>query len=146
MTEEISESALRAAREVQVVMSRVRRRVKEVAGKHELTPTQVSVVSRLDRDGAASASDLAAAERMRPQSMATVLAGLDEQGWIERRPDPTDGRKQLVSLSRSGQRWLKTSRSIRDEWLSWALQENYTERERQTILQALTLLDRLTKS
>ncbi len=127
-----------------MVVSRLRRRLKEVAGKHEMTPSQVSVVTRLDRGGPASASDLAAAERVRPQSMATVLAGLDEQGWIERRPDPADGRKQLVSLSRSGQRWMTENRSLRDEFLGHALQDHFSEKERQTILQACALLDRLT--
>jgi DNA-binding MarR family transcriptional regulator len=145
MTEGISDSAARAARDVRVVVSRLRRRLKEVSGKHDLTPSQVSVISRLDRDGPASASDLAAAERIRPQSMATVLTALDEQGWLQRRPDPDDRRKQLVSLSTGGREWLHGSRTVRDEWLSRALQDHYSEDERQLVIQAMALLDRLTQ-
>jgi DNA-binding MarR family transcriptional regulator len=145
VNEDISDSAARSARELRVVVSRLRRRLNEIGGSHELTPSQVSVVSRLDRDGPASASDLAAAERIRPQSMATVLAALAEQGWIERRPDPEDGRKQLVSLSAGALERLHDSRSVRVEWLSRALQDRYTEDERQAVLRALSLLDRLTQ-
>lgn len=142
---EISNEAAAAARELRLLIGRLRRRVKEVADTYELTPSQLSVTSRLDRDGPATASALAAAERVRPQSMAATLAALDERGWLERRPDPTDGRKQLVSLNDTARAHLHDSRQVRDEWLGRALQDRYTEAERATITEALTLLARLTQ-
>jgi DNA-binding MarR family transcriptional regulator len=141
----ISESAARAARELRVVVSRLRRRLKEVYDAGDLTPSQTSVLSRLEKDGAASASDLAAAERVRPQSMAATLAALDERGLIKRRPDPGDGRRQLVSLSAAGREFIDDSRQAREEWLTRALQERYTEAERHTVIEAMGLLDRLTQ-
>jgi DNA-binding MarR family transcriptional regulator len=148
MTQEatkISESAVRAARDLRVVVSRVRRKLKEISDARELTPSQTSVLSRLDKDGAASASDLAAAERVRPQSMAATLAVLDERGLIQRRADPHDGRRQLISLSAAGREFIDDSRQAREEWLTRALQDRYTEAERHTLIEALTLLDRLTQ-
>jgi DNA-binding MarR family transcriptional regulator len=142
---DISESAARAARDLRVVVSRVRRRLKEVYDAGDLTPSQTSVLSRLDKDGAASASDLAAAERVRPQSMAATLAALDEHGLIQRRADPGDGRRQLISLSDAGRELIDDSRQAREEWLSRALQDRYTEAERRTLIEALALLDRLTQ-
>jgi len=142
---EISESAARAARDLRVVVSRVRRRLKEVYDSGDLTPSQTSVLSRLDKDGAASASDLAAAERVRPQSMAATLAALDERGLIQRRADPGDGRRQLISLSDAGREFIDDSRQAREEWLSRAFQDRYTEAERRTLVEALALLDRLTR-
>jgi DNA-binding MarR family transcriptional regulator len=142
---EISESAARAARDLRVVVSRVRRRLKEVYDAGDLTPSQTSVLSRLDKDGAASASDLAAAERVRPQSMAATLAALDEHGLIQRRADPGDGRRQLISLSDAGREFIDDSRQAREEWLTRAFQDRYTEAERRLLVEALALLDRLTQ-
>jgi DNA-binding MarR family transcriptional regulator len=137
-------STVELARELRVLVGRLRRRVKEVADTYELTSSQLAVVSRLDRDGPATASDLAAAERVRPQSMAATLAALDERGWLVRRQDPDDGRKQLLSLSETAHDLLSDSRQVRDEWLGRALAEKYTDAERATIAEALRLLGRLT--
>src|SRR5207247_5812946 len=98
------------------------------------------------KGGAASASDLAAAERVRPQSVATTLAALDERGLIQRRPDPGDGRRQLISLSDEGRAFFEDRRRTGEEWLGRALQDTYTEAERETILEALTLLERLVQA
>ncbi|MEV8099919.1 MarR family transcriptional regulator [Kitasatospora sp. NPDC085879] len=142
-TAPVTASAVRAARELRVVFSRLRRRLKETYDTDGLTPTQTSVLSRLGKDGPASASDLAAAERVRPQSMAATLAVLDERGLVLRRPDPGDGRRQLVSLSDTGQAFLEDCRRAGEEWLARSLQARFTEQERQTVVEALALLDRL---
>ncbi|MBD2895391.1 MarR family winged helix-turn-helix transcriptional regulator [Actinomadura nitritigenes] len=141
--EPISPSAARAAREVRVVFSRLRRRLREIGGAHDLTPSQTAVLSRLLKDGAASASALAAAERVRPQSMAATIAVLEERGLIRRDPDPEDGRRQLVTPSDAGREWVEGSRQAREEWLSRALQDHCTEEERETVLKAFAVLDRL---
>jgi DNA-binding MarR family transcriptional regulator len=142
--ETTSESATRGARELRVVLSRLRRRLKETSDPRDLTASQTSVLSRLSKDGAATASELAAAERVRPQSMAAILAALDERGLIARRPDPGDGRRQLVSLSDAGRELVEDKRRAGEEWLARALQERFTESERHSLIEALTLLERLT--
>lgn len=139
----MSASSVRAAHEIRVVVGRLRRRLKETYDNEELTPTQTAVLSRLSKDGPASTSDLAAAERVRPQSMAATLGVLDERGLIQRRPDPGDGRRQLISLSESGTAYVDDARRAREEWLARSLESGYTEEERQTIIEALALLDRL---
>ena len=103
--------------------------------------TKSSVLSRLDKDGPASASELAAAERVRPQSMAAILAAIRAADLIERHPDPEDGRRQVVSLTTAGRHRIQGDRKVRQEWLAETLQERCTESERQTILKALALLD-----
>ncbi|MBB5915810.1 DNA-binding MarR family transcriptional regulator [Nocardia transvalensis] len=137
-----ADSSALAARELRVLVSRLRRRFLEAAGDDELTPSQLSVLGRLHR-GATTASDIAAAEHVRPQAAAAWLAGLDERGLIERHPDPDDRRRQLVSLSEDGRALFEGRTKAKDEWLSTALRERYTEAERQTVLDALALLDRL---
>jgi DNA-binding MarR family transcriptional regulator len=142
--ETTSESATRGARELRVVLSRLRRRLKETSDPRDLTASQTSVLSRLSKDGTATASELAAAERVRPQSMAAILAALDERGLIARRPHPGDGRRQLVSLSDAGRELVEDKRRAGEEWLARALQERFTESERHSLIEALTLLERLT--
>nr|WP_218617803.1 MarR family transcriptional regulator [Cryptosporangium aurantiacum] len=135
-------SAVRAARDVQVAFSRLRRRWRDVSDIRGLTPSQASVLTVLGKDGPASASALAAKEGVRPQSMAATLAVLDTQGLIRRDPDPDDGRRQVVSLTGAGRAWHEGNRVAREEWLVQALHERLTEDERRTVIAAMALLER----
>src|SRR4030088_3389470 len=142
--EVVGESAVRAARDLRVVISRLRRRLKEVATAKDLTPSQTAVLIRLAKDGPASTSQLAGAERVRPQSMATTLSALDDHRLIERRPDPDDGRRQLITLTPRGRSRAESDRQVREEWLVRAMHDRFTERERRVIVEALALLGRIT--
>jgi len=136
-------SAIKVAGELRAVVSRLRRRFREVAGVGDLTPSQTSVLSRLAKNGPATATELAAAERVRPQSTTAILGAIEQHGYIRRTPDPHDGRRQLISLSEAGVEFVEGTRREREEWMAHALATDFTEPERQTILAALALLDRL---
>jgi DNA-binding MarR family transcriptional regulator len=140
----IAQSAAAAARDLRVVVSRLRRQLRSLAIDGDLTPSQTAVLTRLWKEGASSASALAGAERVRPQSVATIVAVLEQRGLIERMPDPEDGRRQVISLTKSGRRRAESDRQVREEWLARAIHERYSESERRTILDALSLLERLT--
>ena len=141
----IGGSAVAAARDLRVLFSRLRRRLRSLGVDDDLTPSQTAVLTRLWKEGASSASALAGAERVRPQSMATIVAALEQRGLVERTPDPEDGRRQVVSLTAEGRRRAESDRQVREEWLARAIQERYSERERRVILDALSLLERLTE-
>lgn len=125
------------------MVGRLRRRMRDLYDPSELTPSATSVLSRLSKSGPMTASELAAAERVRPQSVAATLAVLDEHGLLERRRDPDDGRRQLITLSRAGGALVTDRRRAGEEWLARSLQDHFTEAERRTILEATALLDRL---
>src|ERR1700756_3067094 len=141
----VGDSAVTAARELRVLFSRLRRRLRELAIGDDPTPSQTAVLTRLWKEGASSASVLAGAEGVRPQSMATIVAALEQRGLIERTPDPEDGRRQLISLTELGRQRGESNRQVREEWLASAMQERYSKAERRVILDALTLLERLTE-
>lgn len=141
--DDITESAAAAARDLRVVFGRLRRQLRGLATDDDLTPSQTSVLIRLWREGASTASVLAGAERVRPQSLATIVAALEQRGLVERTPDPEDGRRQLVSLTEAGRQRAKSNKQGREEWLARAMHERYSESERRTILDALSLFERL---
>ncbi|MGW1728182.1 MarR family winged helix-turn-helix transcriptional regulator [Streptomyces sp. NPDC002306] len=141
----LSASAVRAAHDLRVVFSRLRRRLREVTEDEVLTPSQVSALTLVGKHGAATASALASADGVRPQSMATTLAALDRHGLIRRGPDPEDGRRQLVTLTDAGRERAEGNRQVRAEWLARAFEERFTQDERRTILAALALMERLTQ-
>lgn len=94
MTDEgvgISDSAARAAQDLRVVFSRLRRRIREVAETQDLTPSQVSALTLLSKSGAATASGLAAAEGVRPQSMAATSPRWTGTGSSRAIPTPGTG-------------------------------------------------------
>ena len=65
------------------------RRLRQLRPDGELTLSQTSALVRLDRDGPATSSELAAREGIRPQSMGAIVAALCERGLVARDPDPT---------------------------------------------------------
>src|ERR1700709_2213269 len=84
---------------------------------------QASVLGRLDRCGSQSVSDLAAAERVRPQSMAQTVGDLEGEGPARRRPDPDARRRALVTITAAGRSRIEADRRAREGWLVKAFEE-----------------------
>jgi DNA-binding MarR family transcriptional regulator len=129
------------AHELRETLGRVVRRLRAEPGGPSVR--YMTVLSRLDRNGPSSTSDLAAAERMRPQSMAQTVRDLEEEGLVSRRPDPADGRRAFVELTDAGLDLLRVTRARRETWLAQALERELDDRERELLRDALALLGRL---
>jgi DNA-binding MarR family transcriptional regulator len=130
------------ASELRVVLGQLVRRLR---AEHAFPLSHGTVLGRLDREGSRSVSDLAGAERVRPQSMAQTVADLEERGLVARRPDPGDRRRALVELTHEGRAALEADRRHREGWLAEGIAEDLTPRERVVLTQALELLRRLTE-
>ncbi|HEY0316795.1 MAG TPA: MarR family winged helix-turn-helix transcriptional regulator [Solirubrobacterales bacterium] len=127
------------ASDLRVVLGRLLRRLR---AEHRFPYTQGVVLGRLDREGVRSVSDLAAAERVRPQSMAQTVGDLEADGLVARRPDPDDRRRALVSLTEAGRAELEAERRRREGWLVRAIEELPAD-DREIVERAIVLLERL---
>jgi DNA-binding MarR family transcriptional regulator len=132
-----------SASELRVVLGQLLRRLR---AEHQFPISQGTVLARLEREGPATTSALAAAERVRPQSMAQTIAELGAAGLVARSPDPTDGRQILIEVTERGRTTLAEERARREGWLAGAIESELTAQEQETLLRALPILRRLAQS
>jgi DNA-binding MarR family transcriptional regulator len=131
------------AQGLRALLGKLKRRLREQAGVGDLTPSQVSVLLRLEKDGPATASSLARAEGMRPQSIAPVIATLEGAGLVSGAPDPTDGRQTLLSLTDACRKLVNKGRAARQDWLTRTIQARLSPQEQDELSAAIELLKRL---
>ena len=122
------------------------RRLRQLKAEGELTLPESAALARLNRGGPTTAGALARLEQISPQSMGATLAGLEARGLVERRPDPADGRRIVLSLSAAGQRMVSDRRSARTRQLAAALATGFTGTELEQLMTAAPLLERLADS
>ncbi|MGJ5818589.1 MarR family winged helix-turn-helix transcriptional regulator [Paludibaculum fermentans] len=128
---------------MRTVGGKLRRRLREHGAHHDLPPSQVSVLLRLEKDGSATVSHLARAEGMRPQSMSAVVAPLQQAGLVKGAPDPNDGRQTLMSLTPKCLKMLQEGRAAKQDWLTARVSQQLSIQEQQHLQAALPLLLRL---
>lgn len=133
------------AHDLRLATMRLARRLRQQRADHGLPLGQLSVLATLDRLGPLTPGALAQHEQVRPPSMTKVLAALATGGWVDRVPDPTDGRQQLVSLTPQARQLLLEDRRRRDEWLA-ALLDDLTPEQRAALAAALPVLEVLADS
>lgn len=118
------------------------RRVRAASGSNELSLTEAYVMGRLARHGPATTADLARAEGMKPQSMGTTIAALEEMGMVERKPHPTDGRQVNIGLTAKGAAVRKSAKDAKQTWLMQTISQ-LDESERETLFKAGEIIKRL---
>jgi DNA-binding MarR family transcriptional regulator len=111
-----------------------------------LTGLELSVLGQLNRRDAMTPGDLAAAERVQPQSLTRTLAELENRHLISRRPDPADGRRSLLVITESGSAALRAEMAERDIWLAAAMRATLTSTEIELLRLAASLLDQLAEA
>jgi DNA-binding MarR family transcriptional regulator len=107
-----------------------------------LNSNQLSAMSVLLNSGDQLMGELAAMERVQPPSMTRIVNGLEELGYVARRPDPRDGRQCLVTLTDPGRDVLVANRLRRDEWLAVRIAELNPE-ERDVLRKAVPILEKV---
>ena len=122
------------------------RRLRQVQPDGEVTLPETSALARLDRGGPATPSELARQERISPQSVGATIAALEARGLVERRPDPGDGRRAVISLTEAGSQMLRNRRNARTEKLAAALSAGFSPAELDLLKAAAPLIERLAQS
>jgi DNA-binding MarR family transcriptional regulator len=134
---------LRSAGELRIAVGRIVRRLRQEWESGELTAAELSLLARLEEDGPCGPAALAEAEQVTPPVVCSTVAGLQRHGLVERDPDPRDGRRVILSVTRAGQAELTARRSALSQRVAAALAEGFTPAERQQLIAVVPLLQRL---
>jgi DNA-binding MarR family transcriptional regulator len=96
-------SLIRASRKLEQTLA-------DVLADYELTPTQFSVLAQLDGAPYLTQADLARTTFERPQSMGTLLKGLERRHLITRSPARAPSNRQPFELTNRGRALLSSAR------------------------------------
>ncbi|MES9537683.1 MarR family transcriptional regulator [Actinomadura sp. NPDC000600] len=137
--------AARLAADMRAAAGRLIRRVRHESGT-TLTWSQSVLLSGLAERGHATASELAAENGLRAQTVWSSLGTLEGRGLVARRRDPADRRNVHVSLTLDGRRELEADRRVREDWIRGVLEREFTAAQREVLARAVPLLVRLADS
>ncbi|MBB3977439.1 DNA-binding MarR family transcriptional regulator [Rhizobium azooxidifex] len=130
---DVSGAIVQAARSIRTVLSRNLLSSGLYAG-------QDGVMLALAEGGGMTAGALAARLGVKAPTMTRTIGRLEAQGFVERRPDTTDGRLTVVDLTRAGSDSLEKIAQACDLSERQAL-EGLSEKEVRTLLKLLRTVD-----
>ena len=122
------------------------RQLRQMQARGDLSLPEVSALKRLDRNGPTSVTELAKVEQISVQSMGTTLKALEARGFVERHPHPSDGRRSVLSITKTGTRVLGEKHTARAEQLAMALSTGFNAAELRQLMVAAPLIERLAQS
>lgn len=126
---------------LRAAVSLLSRRMRPALQHGGLSVAKLSVVGQLYRGGAMTPTELALREGVKLQSLTRLLAELEAEGWLARKPDATDGRRSLLSLTRLGAKRLAGGVQAGEASLAKVIARTLSSQERALLLQACELLD-----
>ncbi|WP_406047659.1 MarR family winged helix-turn-helix transcriptional regulator [Kribbella sp. NBC_00889] len=104
----------------------------------------LSVLHTLARNGPLRLTDLLATEQLKQPALTSLVTKLEQDGLLQRRPDPNDGRAMLLSLTRAGRQVVRSRHTERVDKLS-RLVDRLTPEERDVLASSIHVLTRLTE-
>jgi DNA-binding MarR family transcriptional regulator len=110
--------------------------------RRRLSFTTLSVLHTLSRSGPMRLMDLTATEQVTQPAITQLVTKLEQEGLVERRPDPCDGRGVLVALTAAGRAVVDVRRSDRVGEMA-GLVAGLGVRERRAIASAMPAMQRL---
>jgi DNA-binding MarR family transcriptional regulator len=125
---------------------RLARRMRLERPEARVPSQELGVLAHLNRRGPMTPGEIAAAERVQPQTLTRTLAELENKGQVLRRADAEDRRRSLLSITDAGLQTLANDMRQRDSWLSLAMAEELTLTERRLLFLAGELMERLADS
>jgi DNA-binding MarR family transcriptional regulator len=144
--ETVEQEAEQVAAALYLSVGLFKRRLRQMPAEGELSLPESSALRRLERGGPATVTALAKAEQISVQSMGATLHALEARRLIERRPDPADGRRSVMSVTEAGLIALNDKRNARIAQLARVLAAEFTPAERRQLMAALPLIERLAEN
>jgi DNA-binding MarR family transcriptional regulator len=130
------------ASQLRLAVVRLNRRLRAQRTDQDVSLTQIAALSTLHKCGALTPGKLAAKEGVQPPSMTRVIAALEDLGYVQRSPHPTDGRQCVVALTETGLDFVEETISAREAWLDRRLAELSGD-ERAVLARAAEIIDRM---
>lgn len=137
---EATDAGERAAR-LRLAITRTARRLRQTAGS-ELGPSALASLASIERRGPLYPSELAEAEGVSRPTATRIISRLQEEGMVERSPDPDDGRCSLISVTGEGRALLRRLRERKTAYLARRLRE-LPDEEAETLDRAAEILERM---
>jgi len=122
---------------------RLNRRLRAERPDDSASLTQLQLLGRLYRDGSCIASELAEREHLQPQSLTRLLAAMEREGWIVRTQSETDRRQFAIAITAAGKALVVRDMKARDAWLARSIAANLGAEDKEILLRAATLMERL---
>jgi DNA-binding MarR family transcriptional regulator len=119
------------------------RRMRLERGENSLGPSKLILLGWLLRSGPMTATELAARERVRPQSLTRTLAGLEEDGLIDRQADESDRRQSMIAITEQGRAAVNRDMHQSDIWLATMMTQRLSPTECEILRLATQLMERL---
>lgn len=143
-TQTTNEEGRNAARRVRRGITHLARRMRGLRVDHGISGSKLAVLGWLFRAASPmTAKGLARLERLQPQSLTRIIAELENEGLIRRTPDDADRRQVLIQITQLGQELLTKDAERQDQWLTEIMMVRMTKAERDILVVAADLLEKL---
>ena len=126
---------------LRLVLLRVARRIR-TSSVEELTPSQLAVLSTVERNGRITIGEIADIEHVKPPSVSKIVAALEHTGFVAREPDDRDRRCVFITATSAGMTYLESVRAAGRTWLASQLAE-LDDADVRELSAALPALERL---
>jgi DNA-binding MarR family transcriptional regulator len=126
-------------------VSRLIRRLRVEKSHEQISDAQRTALALLVRVGPCTLGELSELERVKPPSMNQTVNALVELGYVERRDDPSDGRKVILAATQSGGAIIEETSRRLHAWLQAQLVELSVE-ERQVLDAAVLIISKIADS
>ena len=130
-----------SASHLRLAITRTARRLRQEASG-ELSPSAAAALATVERHGPLTPSELADLERVSRPSATRSLGCLADRGFVDRTPDPADGRSALVSMTPAGREALRRLRRRKNAYLARRMR-GLPEEDLDALMRAADALERL---
>jgi DNA-binding MarR family transcriptional regulator len=119
---------------------------RQMSSVNTYSMTEIETIAHLARFGSLLPTELAALTKVKTQSMSQILKEMEDHQVIKRTPSKDDKRKVFISLTVTGKNLVEKAKYDKDEWLTSAIENTLTEKEKDLLLKVIPLLLRISES